>query len=166
MQPSTRVHSSCSTRHGTEKAWRWVHWECFCSFVVLFYAQVRYQGVDFCKCFVQIFFPFLALFLIRIHWIQIRIQTFCESGSISRFLTIKNSKKNITVVKNSVFVFVMQYLLASTKDDSSCMRSLQVKLQEKPPGHPREQPALQNMNFLHFYFASFLPSWIRIRNTV
>ncbi len=24
MQPSTRVHSSCSTRHGTEKAWRWV----------------------------------------------------------------------------------------------------------------------------------------------
>jgi hypothetical protein len=26
------------------------------------------------------------------------------------------------------------------------------KLQEMPPGHPREHPELQNMNFLHFYF--------------
>jgi hypothetical protein len=41
------------------------------------------------------------------------------------------------------------------------------KLQEKPSALKREHPALQKMkilSFFLFFFLTFLPSWIRIRN--
>jgi hypothetical protein len=39
------------------------------------------------------------------------------------------------------------------------------KLQEKPSAFKRKHSAIQNMNFIYFFFfrGSFFPSWIRIR---
>ncbi len=100
MQPFTRVHSSCSTRHGTEKAWRWVRWECpsnFCCFFMLGLGTENWTFLPF----------FLAVFLVRIQWNRIWIQAFCESWT--RFLTtkiqIKYSWKRLNVLVNKMQYF-------------------------------------------------------------
>jgi hypothetical protein len=124
MQPFTRVHSLCSTRHGTEKAWRWVRWECFSSFL-LFFFRLRFgtnQGWAYYKCYYLIFLPCRCRFTESGPGFRLFVNP--DPGFWRPKFKYFYSWKISNVIMNKMQYFYLPQLRA-------------FRLQEKPPGPPK-----------------------------